>query len=1391
MKHIKYFTLVFLTFIALGVLPTDAQQNVAQDAYLILEQKCLTCHGPNGPFTEELVIESAAQLVASGAVVRGVPLQSELYTRLLEEDAAKRMPLGQPQLSGAEIQKIGAWIQAGAPSWDIVHDVTFISPDEMLTTMQNHLNTLSTFDRPSARYFTTTHLYNAAEGPEALRAAAIALSKLVNSLSWGYTIVKPEPIDAQGTVFYIDLRDYEWDTRDAWTQIETVYPYVIEFDETTRPVLHRKLTALREAMVCEVPFVHVDWFLAVASLPPLYHDILSLPETESALERELGIDVAGNLRRAPGLRVLRAGTNDSGVSAHNRVVERHSFRNGAYWKSHDFASSVGPKNILQNPLTFDRDGGEVIFNLPNGLQAYYVSDATGNRIDVAPTEIVSNPAASDPAVRNGLSCIGCHTEGMKTFEDVVRGTYQKLPASATKDQVLRLYVEKGEMDRFIEQDTARYRVALEATGGIFGGIEPVHRFHEKFQEALDASDAAASLGLQESVFVAAIGGNSGLQQLGLAGLLSGGNVKRDAWTANFSEIAACVYNDECPIPTPVSIPNPTPDPIARQRIIRDPSNLVPDVNLRAAIAEALGKPSGASLETEDIARLTRLEADEKGISDLTGLEYATRLERIELRRNAISDLSPLTDLVRLNNIKLRGNQITDVSPLAKLINVDWLGLEENQITDVSPLQGLVKLNGLGIAGNPVSNVVSLTGLLSLEGIDALRTDISDFSPLEKLPRLQWLEFGDNASISELPSLKELKTLRRLVIRDTRISDVSELEGLVSLKELNLERNVISDVSPLAKLTRLTRLELNGNVISDVSPLAGLTNLEHLNLQNNVISDFSPLDELPEDTRIVVEDNPGSLIKGAPKIEGPWLWVIAPTGRRGGSEAAKSGIDFLAQMSKDTVTELKVAANGAIEGNPVGDSVWTLHKLSPTGGNNLNDMANDAGLGAGDINDHVAYGSITLGSPREQKTRMLVGSDDAVKVWLNGELVHNNPVDRGAGDFQDQFSVTLKKGINTLLVAVYERGGGWSGFFGFASGTEYTVLSAGTRFSLSTNATQIQKGETFTLRLTTANITDLAGWQGDIVFDPAVLKANNITEGSFLKQKNGRTFFRKGTINNNQGKIAGISAARTSQGGASGDGTLLSVRFTAHADGQTRILFRNFRAGSNTGKPILSTPIELTVIVGGQETTTPDWDVNEDGITNAVDVALVNVALGQTNPANPRVDVNGDGVVDGKDLAIVAAHLGERNAPAAPLNVAIPTGSTPELVVQALDVLRAADDGSLTFRQAIANLEQLLSLFMPEETALLANYPNPFNPETWIPYQLAEPAHVTVRIYATSGVLVRTLSLGYQPAGIYQYRSRAAYWNGRNEVGESVASGIYFYTLTAGDFTATRKMLIRK
>ena len=1552
MKTEKYISLVILTFVILGFSTAHAQDNLAQEVYAIFQQSCFGCHGEHGAFTEDLIIDRDA-LIASGTVVPRNPDNSEFYRRLVEDTPEKpRMPWGQPALSADALETVHRWIQAGAPDWEVQYDINFITTDAMLDTIQKHLETLLEFNRPFARYFTLTHLYNAGESPEARRAYKIALSKLVNSLSWGVDVINPTPIDEQETIFYIDLRHYEWDVRnEAWTQIEREYPYSIDFDPQTQAGLHEKLTNLRTEMDCEVPFVHVDWFLANASLPPLYHDILDLPETDRELEAQLEVDVRRNIDTAPGVRVWRAGFNDSGVSRNNRVVERHTSRYGAYWKSYDFAGSVGPQFIFTHPLSFKHDGGEVVFNLPNGLQGYYISDALGNRIDEAPTNIVSNPAASNPAVRNGLSCIGCHTEGIKTFEDEVRSVFMQAPDSLEKDQVLRLYVEQTEMDAHVAKDTEKYRLALEKTGGVFGGsIEPVHRFHEAFQEPVDAAHAAAALGLETETFLQEIRDKQRLRSLGLTGLLEDGNVSRDAWTANFTQVVSALNSPDDTVTPPV-------DPGIDLR----PGDLVtiPDPNLRAAIEAALGKAPRALITAGDMARLERIEADEAGINNLTGLEAATQLERIEFRHNAISDLSPLRGLTRLNNIKLRGNKITDISPLAGLVNVDWLGLEENEITDLSPLTGLVKLNGIGISGNPISDVSPLASLISLERIDAWRTPVSDFSPLARLPRLSWIEYGNDRSISALPTLKGLKALNRLEIHNcnisdltplseltqlewlelinNQISDISPLANLKRLEHLNLDANIISDVSPLAKLTRLEILYLENNVISDVSPLAGLTNLERLDLRNNSISDFSSLEKLPPETLVRMNGNLGALLRGASKIVGPWLWMIAPTGERGGSNASASGIDFLSQMSGGAVTELKIATNGATAGSPVGSKVWTIGNLSPTGGNNLNSMANDTGLGSGDIDNHVAYGSVALDSPREQKTRMLVGSDDAVKVWLNGELVHNNPIDRGANDFQDQFSVTLKEGTNILLVAVYERGGGWSGFFGFETGTEYTVLSPSSRFSFSTAATQVKVGNTFTLQLKAENISDLAGWQSDIIFDPAVLKVDNVGEGSFLKQGGGRTHFLKGTIDNTEGRITDIGSARIAEGGASGEGTLLSVTFTAKANGNSRVSLRKFQAGSSlgettpsrapdivitVGEPSISvvgdtkffslstaptlvrlgetftlhfgaedvvdlagwqvdmtydadvleavkmdegdflksgggtafflqgrinntageiTKISSTRTRGGGVTGTgtllsvvfmpkttgdtritlhnffagssrgetissdapeivitiedrahPAWDINADGITNVLDLILVAQHLGEDASANRQSDVNGDGTINVLDLIVVAQNLGDTIDAAAPSYLAIETLELDSATVhQWIAEAEVENDGSLAFRHGIENLRRLLAALLPEETALLPNYPNPFNPETWIPYHLSETADVTVRIYAADGVLVRTLALGHQVAGIYESHSRAAYWDGKNEVGEPVASGVYFYTLTANDFTGTGKMLIVK
>ena len=201
------------------------------------------------------------------------------------------------------------------------------------------------------------------------------------------------------------------------------------------------------------------------------------------------------------------------------------------------------------------------------------------------------------------------------------------------------------------------------------------------------------------------------------------------------------------------------------------------------------------------------------------------------------------------------------------------------------------------------------------------------------------------------------------------------------------------------------------------------------------------------------------------------------------------------------------------------------------------------------------------------------------------------------------------------------------------------------------------------------------------------------------------------------------------------------------------------------------------------------DVNEDGVVDVKDLVYVAERYGQTGTT--PADVNGDGVVNIDDLILVAAAL-DADAAAAPslYSDALEQFSVSDVQLW-LSQARQRDVADPSVRKGILFLEQLLASIVPKETVLLANYPNPFNPETWIPYQLAKPAEVTITIYAINGQAVRTLALGHQVAGMYQSRSRAAYWDGKNELGEAVASGLYFYTLTAGDFSATRKMLIRK
>ena len=258
---------------------------------------------------------------------------------------------------------------------------------------------------------------------------------------------------------------------------------------------------------------------------------------------------------------------------------------------------------------------------------------------------------------------------------------------------------------------------------------------------------------------------------------------------------------------------------------------IPDPNLRAAIAEQLGKASGSIITTADMANLTSLET-RQGVRDLTGLESATNLTRL-VTNGPISDLSPLAGLTQLNYLKLHNAyNISDLSLLAGLTNLSELNLGNTSVSDLSPLAGLTQLNYLQLSGASVSDISPLEGLNRLTDLFLYGNPVSDISPL--------------AGLTQLESLG---------LSNTPISDISSLAGLTQLWSLGLPNSSISDISPLAGLTNLSQLSLNDNNISDLSLLEGLTKLYYLHLSDNNISDISPLEGLDRLTDLYVKGNP--------------------------------------------------------------------------------------------------------------------------------------------------------------------------------------------------------------------------------------------------------------------------------------------------------------------------------------------------------------------------------------------------------------------------------------------------------------------------------------------------------------------------------------------------------
>jgi hypothetical protein len=420
-----------------------------------------------------------------------------------------------------------------------------------------------------------------------LEAVQDSLSMLLNSLSWAKESVRVVAVEGSaGRVFRVRLSDYRrfddrpWDAT-WWKQVLDKYPYGVSY--RTDPTAQMIATL----MDCDVPYVRADWFAYTAARPPLYHHLLGLPETVGTLERRLGVDVEANI--AAGI-ASRAGFNSSPkttpVSQHNRIIERHPLpriSEGAYyWKSYDFAdnSPALHKDIFSSPLGpapwsksagfFRHDGMEILFSLPNRLQAYMIANAHGDRLDQAPTTIVTDYPSAPFAVTNGFSCMRCHGAGLnptrwdeqhKRFLSLTENQvlthveYNQKAFSADLEHIRKLYKEDKKLRPQMEEDIARFIAGLSEVAPRLASQNSTFYFERlgpSFESELGLTRAAAELGqpprefqknLQKTPKIARrLGilmiGEQVEESTGFANsfVLRGGTVKRQVFDETFPEM---------------------------------------------------------------------------------------------------------------------------------------------------------------------------------------------------------------------------------------------------------------------------------------------------------------------------------------------------------------------------------------------------------------------------------------------------------------------------------------------------------------------------------------------------------------------------------------------------------------------------------------------------------------------------------------------------------------------------------------------------------------------------------------------------------------------------------------------------------------------------------------
>jgi hypothetical protein len=443
----------------------------------------------------------------------------------------------------------------------------FFTQDDQIAAMAQDIQRVDSQDQPFTRYLTITYSSNAGDCEgigKAVQRQRYALFKGINSVSTEAQIGIPEPIDANKTIYRIDIRDYNWDRDidleddgivdfdDGWDAIvDGVGEYAVEYAGDQADDL------VQDTGVA-VPFLPVNAFIQFTELDNLYYSLIGAKANLFDFEKEvLGIDTVAEIADD---NLLRGGFSNSGVSKQERVLNRFDQNTAggyAYWISFDFDGGGGgqadPNNLVlnlanesiyQDPIDFAFTGGEAIFNLPNGMQAYYVANAAGARLGEAPVGIVIDPAQNNGNVTNGASCHSCHNAGMISFTDTVRQFVldnRTLFDNDTYEAVMNQYPTQQEFQAAMDRDSELHVSRVAQAGVPRGTPDPVSRLFLDFQLGnITAIQAAGELGVTRQELVDNLDIlNPELQNLGVACkdekdcLTKNAYVSRTIFTANY------------------------------------------------------------------------------------------------------------------------------------------------------------------------------------------------------------------------------------------------------------------------------------------------------------------------------------------------------------------------------------------------------------------------------------------------------------------------------------------------------------------------------------------------------------------------------------------------------------------------------------------------------------------------------------------------------------------------------------------------------------------------------------------------------------------------------------------------------------------------------------------